>query len=83
MLRASIWHGTTSEHKSIMLIEAAAHQCVECCLQAKIVEEVRKAIALEKDSAGREEAMENVNREIKGWVAKYRRAGVTGRPSYG
>ncbi|CAL5226885.1 g9758 [Coccomyxa viridis] len=50
---------------------------------AKIVDEVRKAIALDKSDPGKEEAMENVRQGTNNWVAKYRRAGVTGRPSYG
>lgn len=53
------------------------------CLQSKIVEEVKRAIALDKSDPGKEEAMENVRQGTNAWVAKYRRAGVTGRPSYG
>ena len=40
------------------------------CLQAKIVDEVRKAIVLDKNDPGKEEAMENVRQGTNAWVAK-------------
>ena len=52
-------------------------------LQSKILEQVRTAISLGKDDAAREAAMEDVRKATNDWVAKYRRAGFTGRPSYG
>ena len=55
--------------------------CVQ--LQSKILEQVRTAISLGKEDAAREAAMEDVRKATMDWVAKYRRAGFTGRPSYG
>ena len=52
-------------------------------LQSKILEQVRTAISLGKEDAAREAAMEDVRKATMDWVAKYRRAGFTGRPSYG
>ncbi|CAK0786219.1 hypothetical protein CVIRNUC_009432 [Coccomyxa viridis] len=50
---------------------------------SKILEQVRTAISLGKEDAAREAAMEDVRKATMDWVAKYRRAGFTGRPSYG
>ena len=52
-------------------------------LQSKILEQVRTAISLGKEDAAREAVMEDVRKATNDWVAKYRRAGFTGRPSYG
>ena len=52
-------------------------------LQSKILEQVRTAISLGKEDAARDAAMEDVRKATMDWVAKYRRAGFTGRPSYG
>ena len=70
-------YSTTAPH----LLSITLIYCVH--LQSTILEQVRAAISLGNDDPAKEAAMEDVRTATNNWVAKYRRAGVTGRPSYG
>ena len=49
-----------------------------------MLEKVIGVLALDKDDAGRDDAVKSLRKDINAWVADYRRdAKFSGRPSYG
>lgn len=48
-----------------------------------ILKQVENLLALEKGDPAREQAVQDVRSTINKWVAKYRRANVQGKPSFG
>ena len=54
-----------------------------CTLQGTILKLVDNLLSLEKGDPARETAVADVRSNINKWVAKYRRANVQGKPSFG
>lgn len=55
-----------------------------CCFKGEILEEVRTALALDRDDPTKEDKVKVLRGDINSWVATYRREPkVSGRPSYG